>query len=545
MARGSRRVAWHVGIACCDDGGRGEPWNKETWGTPSHRAAISLRLRAGTLKVCRVAVLRGRVWAAAVGRGNYSLARMSRSRSPAAADSDRRRQQILAGPLRRTVFWLALPVMGEQTLNLAVAFFDTWLAGHLPRVGDGTSTAVLATGAVGFAAYVNYLMMMLALFVGAGTTALVSRCWGSGQRRAASIVTNRALVLALLFGLTFCASVLAGADGIVRLLGTDSSLAGATAEYLRKEAAAYPPLVLSLIAAAALRGSGDLTSPLVVLIATNATNMLASVALANGWGPLPQLGLDGIVAGTVLARYVQCGLLLWWLVQPRSNLQLLARHWRIGGTTTRRILRIGLPAAADGLVFWIAHFLFLRIINSVGPVEFAAHIVGIRIESLTYLLAGAWGTSASTMIGQNLGALQPERARRAGHEAVRQMTLVALATSVAFVFAPGAIAEGMTRDPAIAARVTEPLRLIGYFQVFLGASIVYVAALRGAGQTRLPLIVTLASSYLLRIPLAYVLALSVGWGLWGAWLAMAADMVVRGLASLAIYVVVRWERTVV
>ena len=453
---------------------------------------------------------------------------------------DARREAILSGPLRRTVFLLALPVLGEQGLNLFVAFFDTWLAGHLPDSAGVSITT--ATAAVGFAAYLSYLGLMVALFVSAGTTALVSRFWGGGQRLAASAFANRSLVLAATAGIAFAVVMHAVAEDVLGLLGMEGELIPRTAAYIRYEAWAYPPLMVSLIAAAALRGSGDLISPLRVLVVVNTVNAGLSYGFATGWGPLPMWGLDGIVAGTVTARWLQCGLLLAKLAAP-DGLRLIPRQWRIGGRATWRILRIGLPAAADGLIFWMAHFIFLKIVMRVGPDAFAAHIVGIRVESLTYLTAGAWGAAASTMIGQNLGADQPDRARAAGHEAARQMTVVALATSALFILATEPIFRFMTESPAIREIAAEPFRLVGWFQVFLGLAIVYVAALRGAGQTRQPLAMTAAVSYLVRLPTAYLLAVEVGWGLWGAWLGMSVDMLLRGLGAMALFTFTRWEQT--
>ena len=462
---------------------------------------------------------------------------------------EQRREAILSGPLRSTTFWLALPVLGEQTLNLFVAFFDTWLAGHLPGASDGL--AVETTGSVGFAAYVSWLAVMVASFVGTGTSALVSRLWGAGQRGAASVVTNRSLVLALLAGVAFALVILLGAERLVELLGTRASLADASADYLRKEAAAYPPLMVSLIIAAAMRGSGDLISPLRILVVANAVNAFCSVALAYGWGPLPQMGADGIVVGTVVARWVQCGLLLQRLASGRSGLRLIVRHWRIGGRTTFRILRIGVPAALDGLVFWTAHVIFLRIVNEITlpsqdqGVAFAAHIVGIRVESLTYLTATAWSVAAGTMIGQNLGADQPRRARRAGTEAAVQAGLLAAAITVFFVVFTEPIFRFMTEDDAIRRAGLDAFRLVGFFQIPLACGIVFVGGLRGAGQTRLPMVITAASSYLVRLPLAYAAAIWWGYGLWGAWLGMSVDMFVRGTAAWVMYRLLRWEKTVV
>lgn len=443
---------------------------------------------------------------------------------------------LLGGPLRLTVFSLALPVLLEQFLNFCVGTCDIWLAGHLPDAAQTTP----ATAAVGVAAYVGWLASMLFSFVAAGTTALVARYWGAGEFEAANRVTNRSLFLAALAGVAFLVVIWPTAPLFAQALRLDPVATRITVNYLRLDGIGLMFSAVSLVTAAALRGAGDMRTPMVILGAVNVVNLIVSATLVYGFGPFPTLGVDGIVAGTVTARLAGGVLMLAWLCHPGGRLHLRLEDCLPGGRDTRRILRIGLPAALDGAVLWTGHFLFLQIISLLGSVPLATHMVGIRIEAITYLPAVAWGAAAATMVGQSLGGRDPLRARRAGHEAVLQCSLLGVVITLAFTLGAELIFDAMHTDDAVRSSGAAAFPIVGLFQIPLLVGIIYAAALRGAGDTRFPLLVTAISTFGLRLPLAWLWGIELGWGLAGAWGAMCVDMAVRAGMASARFLRGRW-----
>jgi Na+-driven multidrug efflux pump len=188
---------------------------------------------------------------------------------------------------------------------------------------------------------------------------------------------------------------------------------------------------------------------------------------------------------------------------------------------------------------WTANFGFILIISKLGEGEtqaavVAAHFVGVRIEALSYLPAWAWATAAATMVGQSLGAGRPDRARRSGHLAAFQGACMCTVMGVLyFVFADRIFAMFNASDDL--ARVAEAgvpaLRMLACFQIPLALMIIYPNALRGAGDTRYPLLFTALSMFGLRIPLAYLFGVVLDGGLVGAWVGMVSDMTVRALLN--------------
>jgi multidrug resistance protein, MATE family len=258
------------------------------------------------------------------------------------------------------------------------------------------------------------------------------------------------------------------------------------------------------------------------------------------------MGIDGIVLGTITARFCGGMLMLGVLAAGRSGLKLARGEWTLRGETVRRILRIGVPAAFDGLIMWAGHFAFLTIVSySGGRFAFAAHVVGIQVEAITYLPAVAWGRAAATMIGQSLGARNPPRAYRAGHEAVAQCSLLAAVLTLVFFAGAGPIFEVMHRDETVREIGVPAFRLLAFFQVPLVVSIIYVHSLHGAGETRSPMLITLFGVLAVRLPLAYVCGVVLEGGLIGAWIGMFADVTVRAGLVAVRFARGRWNETVV
>ena len=448
-----------------------------------------------------------------------------------------RREAILTGSLRSTLLQLALPVLLEQFLSFCVGLYDTFLAGHL---GEGVSD--VATAAVGIGAYISWLATLLFSFVSAGTTALVARAQGRGDVPEAVRVTNQSFTLGLMVGALFAACIIPTAGIVVGFLLPTEEAAVIAARYLRIDAIGLIFSSLSYVGAAALRGSGNTRLPMLMFVVVAAVNVVASSTLVFGLGPVPEFGIDGIVFGTVIARMTGGLLMTIALIAGVSGLRLKLAELRKLDDIARRILNIGIPAALDGIAMWMGHYLFLKIVGSFGETAFAAHIVGIRVEALTYLPAVAWAAAAATMIGQSLGEGLHDRARRAGHEAVLQCGVLGVFITIAFYFGAGLIYHTMNNSEAVAAVGVPAFRMVALFQLPLIAAIVYAGGLRGAGDTRIPMWITLFTTLVVRLPAAWLFGVVLGGGLYGAWIGMCLDMLFRGVLLSVRFWRGGWER---
>ena len=437
--------------------------------------------------------------------------------------ADRMARPLLEGPIRSAVFWLSLPILGEQLLNAAIAWNDTFLAGRISS---------LATGAVGFASYVSWLMTMLFAMVSIGATAIVSRAIGARRHDEAAHATGQAFTLSVLVGAAGTLAIWLIAPGFARLLNLRGDAAAIAIQYLRIDAIGYIGASIAFAMAACLRGAGDTRTPLKVLGAVNVMNLVFSWVLTFGIAGWPGLGVSGIAWGTVLARWLGAIGFVALLQQRSLAVHLHLKQMAPDRPMIGRMFRVGAPASFDGLLSFSGHFVFMTIVNRV-PSEFAtdviyaAHIVGIRIESLSYLPANAFAFAASTLVGQNLGAHQPDRARQCANEAVRQTMVMMFISAMLLFFAAEPMYRLLSNNSDVWRCGVPALRGQAFFQFVLGPLIVYIGALRGAGDTRVPILITFAGMGLVRIPGALFGGFILQWGLLGAWLGMFADLTVR------------------
>ncbi|MCA9039300.1 MAG: MATE family efflux transporter [Planctomycetaceae bacterium] len=450
-------------------------------------------------------------------------------------------EKLLTAPLRPMIFYLALPVLCEQLLNFGVGFVDTWLSGQL---------SAEATSAIGFGSYVGWLAWMLFSIVSVGTTALVSRQWGAREYTEARRITNSALALSLVAGAVIGVVIILIARPLSMALNDSPEALEATIEYIRGIALCFPAFCFLTVGSAALRGAGFMQTPMWVVVIVNILNVIFSPALVFGWGPVPEMGVTGIVTGTVLAEYIGALVLFLIFWVGRGTLQLRFSEWTVTGAVPRRIIRIGVPAAWDGILTWIGQFIFLFIISKLdtsetGKAIFAAHIIGVKLEGISYLTASAWGQAAATMVGQSLGAGNQLRAREAGHEATFQCCLPVLVISFLFYIGSDNIYGWMHEDPLVVERGSGAFRLLAWFQIPLVASIIYICALRGAGETRRPFWINMAGVFLLRLPFAWLFGIYFDGGLIGAWIGMYIDTAFRALMIWLYYVWGPWDQTVV
>jgi putative MATE family efflux protein len=350
---------------------------------------------------------------------------------------------------------------------------------------------------------------------------------------------------------------LAGVDGMVRLLQLQGEAADYAADYLRPTFALLVFQVIESAGIACLTGAGDTRSGLWVRAGVVALNVPLAYALLRGCGPLPALGFPGIAWGTAVSNLVGGVAILAVLCRGRAGLRLGLRLLRPHGDLLRRLLRISVPAATDSLSVAVGQLWFVSIVNGLGDAAEAAHGIALGWEALGYLSGGAFGTAAITLVGQNLGAGRPAQAARSGWTAFALGgTLMTVMGGVFFVLArpmfrlfcgdPG-------QEPIVDAGVPV-LRLIAFAMPALASCIIFTAALRGAGDTRVPVLFSWFGFFVIRIPLAYLLTrghLDLGplgvWPCWnlglrGAWLAMFADLLVRGLFFLARFAGGRWQR---
>jgi len=444
----------------------------------------------------------------------------------------------------RQVAFLATWPFLEMLLHSLVGLVDTAIAGQLSTV---------ALDAIGVAAYVGWLMGMLHNAVGVGAGALIGRLVGGDRLGRANAALGQALWLAAVWGLITGVGIAALAGPIASLFRMPPPQHELVVNYLTVFAAGSPLAALLIVGNAALKAAGDTRTPFLTMCVANAVNVAASLLFVYAPAPLGGYGVGGIALGTVVAWAVGASItlsvLLGWLPSPAS-LTLHARWLKPRRKPIRRIVRVATPALIESSGMWIGNafiggFVGLLMARQATDGLMAAHIVAIRIESLSFLPGMALGVAAATLVAQYLGANQPDNAARAVRLCWAIGAGMMTCIGVLFLVIPHWLVWPMAPGDDVA-RVRElaaPLLMIcGPVQLFFGSYMVLSQALRGAGDTRGAMTITYASTFLVRLPLAYTLALPLGFGLTGLWFGLCGELVVRGCLFIARFQQGKWKR---
>jgi putative MATE family efflux protein len=414
---------------------------------------------------------------------------------------------------------------------MLVMIVDTMLVGHL-------GTAELA--AVSLTTQWVYMAITLFTTISTGATALIARSVGAKDLGTANRALRQALALALGIGLLASVLALALATPAVKLMGADADTLAHGVLFLRITALSFVLQSIMWVGNACLRGAGDTRTAMVVMGIVNVINILVAWVAINGPFGLPKLGVAGSALGATVARGIGGLLVLGVLLRGRAGLKLSFRGLAPDREIIRRLLNVGLPTGIERLIMRFGMMAFLRAISSIGTVAVAAHAVALRAESLSFMPGFGFGVAGTTLVGQGLGARDPDRAERSGYLTFRLAMWLMIVMGVVFVVLPRPLIALFTSDPAVINTAVVPLRVVGFVQPFMAAGMVFPGNLRGAGDTRYPMLVTSASVWAIRVPLAYLLGPTLG--LTGAWLGMAIDNTVRGTLFYLRFRGGRWKQ---
>lgn len=460
---------------------------------------------------------------------------------------------VLDSPVR-LLMRLALPVMGEELVNLLVGWTDWWLTGRF-LAGDSPKAAM------GLMSYAMWLLPSLFAAVAIGATAICARETGAGEIAAARKAGNQALALGAAFSLVATLLVLLGAGTFVTISGLTGESANLATRYLRIVAPALPFIMIEQVAAAILRGMGDTYTGFLAKTSVNVVDIFFSTVLVTGWGPFPNLGFEGLAIGSTLGHIVGGTILLVMLARGRSGMKVNRQELWPDATMMRRILRIGVPGGVDALSIIFCHLAYASVINRLGTQASAAHGLGLQIEALSYLPGSAFQAAATTMTGQYLGAKDTSRARRSVAWACAGAMVVMITAGIVFATVGEQLAmifNGMRSD-GTTQLVGRLLKIVALASPFHALLMVLSGALRGAGDTRWPLAITLVGLLGVRLPLAVFLACDantapwlaavgitpLGFGVAGAWTAMVTDVAIRSLSLAWRFVRGDWHKTTV
>jgi putative MATE family efflux protein len=421
---------------------------------------------------------------------------------------------------KKVIFELAWPVIAEQSLATITHIVDMMMVGRL---------GAAAVSAIGLTMQPVFFSMALASALSVGTTALVSRFIGSNNKQKAASVLQQSVMISIVFSSVFAVFFYFMAPEVLVLMGAEKEVVLLGTGYLRIMTPGFIFMVLGFIVTAALRGAGETKIPMQVNIVINLLNVIGNYILIFGKFGFPELGVNGAALATTLSRSFGGLVLLYITFSSYSVIKIKAKgFFSLDLQLIKRILRVGVPTAMEESVRRLAQMLFVRVIASLGTTAFAAHQIAINAESISYMPGFGIAVAATTIVGQNLGAKNPDGAEKGSFEAWKLGSIIMGFMALVFLVFPEQLIKLYTEDPEIISRGALNLRIIAFSQLPMGTHFIFAGSLRGAGDTKAVFYSTAVSTWIFRLLLGYLLVHTFNLGLAGGWIAMVIDWSVRG-----------------
>ena len=439
-------------------------------------------------------------------------------------------------PTWKLVLMLAWPSIIEQLLHTAVNYVDTAMVG---------SIGTFATASIGVCQSTIFLLMGVMNAAGLGFSVMVARKIGEGNHEEARTILRQSMlaVVAVGLGLTLLVELIL-APNLPRWMGAEPDVLPHAITYFRIIGANYLLNTGMIMATNMLRCMGDTKTPLKFNILTNLVNVVGNFLLIYPTRTLTVvgitftmpgagLGVAGAAAATVLATAFSAVCLLSVLFLRKGPLQISLREdYRPRPDIIKQAFHLGVPSFLERAVISGGQIVSTAMISGLGTAALAAHQLANSGESLCYMPIFGFSVAATTLVAQNLGAGDKERAFKQGAWSTWMSVAVMCTTSaIMFILAPNII-DLFSNDAAVIALGGRVLRIEAFAEPFFAIATVVAGVLRGAGDTRWPFYISLAGMWLMRVPIAFILINLFDWGLEAIWVGMAVDLFVRGVLCL-------------
>lgn len=440
------------------------------------------------------------------------------------------------GNLTRAIWLLAIPMVLEMAMESTFAIVDVYF---VAKLGDE------AVAAVGVTESMLTIVYAFGIGLAMATTALVARRIGERNVDGAVRGASAAIALGIGIGLLLGLPCIVFAPELLRWMDAGPAVIETGTGYTRAVLGGSVVVLLLYLNNAIFRGAGDPALALRALALANGINIVLDPCLIFGWGPFPELGVTGAGVATLIGRSVGVVYQFWMLRRGVGRIAVRGPAARVELPIVRELVRLSLGGVAQLLIATASWVALMRIVAPFGKEALAGYTIAIRI--VVFALMPAWGlsNSAATLVGQNLGANQPERAERSAWLTGLYNMVFMIAVTVLFLaFAPALVGQFTTKPDTLAVGV-RALRTLAYGYVFYAWGMVVAQAFNGAGDTRTPTKLNFLCFWCFQIPLAWTLAHRFQLGPDGVfWSVCVAESVLAVLAIL-VFRRGRWKETTI
>ena len=425
--------------------------------------------------------------------------------------------------LIKNIFQITLPAVFDLLAQTLIMALDMKMVSSL-----GPS----AISSVGVGTAGMYALIPALIAVATGTTALLSRAYGADNKLDGKKAFVQSFFIAVPLGIILTIIFLLFSEQIINLVGNakDMNLSDAIL-YQNMTVIGFPFLGVSIATFYAFRAMGENKIPMI----GNTLALVLKVILNFLLIYLFKWGIFGAALSTTLTRLFSAIFSIYLVFWSKKNwISLELKDLKFDYFTSKRILKVGIPAAVEQLGLRIGMLIFEMMVISLGNLSYAAHKIALTAESISFNLGFAFSFAASALVGQELGKGSSQKALKDGYICTIIAMMVMSTFGLLFFIIPQFLVSLFTKDKDVIELATMALKIVSICQPFSGASMVLAGALRGAGDTKSVLLITYLGIFLVRIPITYLFLDVLNFGLAGAWIVMTIDLVIR--SSLAFYI---------
>jgi putative MATE family efflux protein len=441
-------------------------------------------------------------------------------------------QDFTSGSLNRAILLLAIPMILEMVLESLFAVVDVFWVGRL---------GANAVATVGLTESLLSLVFAIGLGLSLSTTAMVARRIGEKDPAGAAVAGVQAIILGLTVSLLIGAPCALYAPRLLSLMGASPEIIRVGSSYARIALGGGGVILMLFLNNAIFRGAGDAAIAMRLLWVSNIINLVLDPCLIFGWGPFPKLGVTGAALATFTGRSIGVLYQLYRLLRGTERIRILRNQIKVNIQVLLRLLRVSLTGI---LQFAIAHTSWIglvRIVSTFGSAALAGYTIAIRI--LIFAILPSWGLSnaAATLVGQNLGAKQPERAQMSvWRTGFYNMLFLGFIGVIFLVFATPII-RLFSNDPVVVPLAATCLRILSYGNIGYAYGMVMLQAFNGAGDTVTPTYVHFFGFWIVEIPLAYFLAITAHIGANGVYISIVVAEAAIAAAGVLLFRRGRWK----
>lgn len=438
-----------------------------------------------------------------------------------------------SGSLKRAILLLSIPMVLEMVMESLFALVDAYYVAQV-------SPDAVAT--VGLTEAVITLVYAIAIGISTAPVAMIARYIGQKDEEGASRVAKQAIFLALGVSLLIGLPGLLYPESILRAMGGSEELIASGKNYTRIIFGTNSVIMLLFLLNGIFRGAGDAAYAMRALWIANGINIILDPIFIHGLGPIPAMGVTGAAVATSIGRGIGVAYQLYILFGGRTSIKLHLGGWQLDWEILRRLGRIASSGAMQYLIASASWMFLMRIVAKFGSEAVAGYTIAIRL--IIFTLLPAWGLSnaTATLVGQNLGANEPIRARRSVVVASRFAGAFLGIISVFYILFAKELISIFDTTPAVVEAGITALTIFAIGYPLYGFGMIYTQAFNGAGDTRTPMWINIISFWCTELPLGYFLALSLGWGIAGVVTAVITAESILTLLAYLLFRQGRWMR---